>query len=132
LPSCTHSSNTPPDQATCGLIVGTPYDLTDRRGAAFTVGLGSVLTAAAFLLFAVAGSSLAVLGLGVVVLDIGIQAGINGNQSTILGLAPQATNRTNTIYMVFYFVGGALGSSTAGLAWHHFRLVRREHPRARL
>lgn len=94
--------------------------LTDRRGAAFTVGLGSILAAAAFLLFAVAGNSLVVIGLGVIVLDIGIQAAMNGNQSTILGLAPQATSRTNTIYMVFYFVGGALGSYTAGLAWHHF------------
>jgi hypothetical protein len=45
---------------------------------------------------------------------------MNGNQGTILGLAPRVTSRTNTIYMVFYFVGGALGSSTAGLAWHHF------------
>ncbi len=94
--------------------------LTDRRGAAFTVGLGSMLAAVAFLIFGVAGSSLLVIGLGVVVLDIGIQAAMNGNQSTILGLAPHASSRTNTIYMVFYFVGGALGSYTAGLAWHHF------------
>jgi hypothetical protein len=42
------------------------------------------------------------------------------NQSTVLSLAPQATSRTNTIYMVTYFAGGALGSYTGGLAWHHF------------
>jgi predicted MFS family arabinose efflux permease len=45
---------------------------------------------------------------------------MNGNQSTVLSLAPQATSRTNTIYMVIYFIGGALGSYTGGLAWHHF------------
>jgi hypothetical protein len=43
------------------------------------------------------GSSLAVLALGVVLLDVGIQAAMNGNQSTVLSLAPQATSRTNTI-----------------------------------
>lgn len=44
----------------------------------------------------------------------------NGNQSTVLSLAPQATSRTNTIYVVTYFAGGALGSYTGGLASHHF------------
>lgn len=93
--------------------------LTDRRGAGFTVAVGTVATAIAFVVFMLAGSSLAMLALGVVLLDIGIQAAMNGNQSTVLSLAPQATSRTNTIYMVSYFVGGALGSYTGGLAWHH-------------
>jgi predicted MFS family arabinose efflux permease len=94
--------------------------LTDRRGAGFTVAVGTVTTATAFVVFMLAGSSLAMLALGVILLDVGIQAAMNGNQSTVLSLAPQATSRTNTIYMVIYFVGGALGSYTGGLAWHHF------------
>ena len=94
--------------------------LTDRRGAAFTVAVGTVATATAFVVFMLAGSSLAMLALGVILLDVGIQAAMNGNQSTVLSLAPQATSRTNTIYMVIYFVGGALGSYTGGFAWHHF------------
>jgi predicted MFS family arabinose efflux permease len=94
--------------------------LTDKRGAGFTVAVGTVLTATAFVVFMRAGSSLVMLGLGVLLLDIGIQAAMNGNQSTVLGLETHATNRTNTIYMVIYFIGGALGSYTGGLAWHHF------------
>lgn len=94
--------------------------LTDSRGAAFTVGIGCFLAAAAFVVFMLSEGSLAMLALGVVMLDVGIQAAMNGNQSTVLSLTPQATSRTNTIYMVLYFVGGALGSSTGGLAWHHF------------
>jgi predicted MFS family arabinose efflux permease len=94
--------------------------LTDRRGAGFTVAVGTVATATAFTVFILAGSSLAMLALGVILLDVGIQAAMNGNQSTVLSLAPQATSRTNTIYMFIYFVGGALGSYTGGLAWHHF------------
>lgn len=92
--------------------------LTDRRGPALTVGLGSIITALAFLLFAVGGSSLPLLGVGAIVLDIGIQGAMIGNQSTVLSLSPEATSRTNTIYMVTYFLGGALGSYTGGLTWH--------------
>jgi predicted MFS family arabinose efflux permease len=94
--------------------------LTDHRGAGFTVAVGTAATATAFAVFMLAGSSLAILALGVILLDVGIQTAMNGNQSTVLSLAPQATSRTNTIYMVIYFVGGALGSYTGGLAWHHF------------
>jgi predicted MFS family arabinose efflux permease len=94
--------------------------LTDRRGAGFTVAVGTLATTTAFVVFMLAGSSLVMLALGVVLLDVGIQAAMNGNQSTVLSLAPQATSRTNTIYMVIYFIGGALGSYTGGLAWHHF------------
>jgi predicted MFS family arabinose efflux permease len=94
--------------------------LTDSRGAGFTVAFGTVMTATAFAVFMLAGSSLAMLALGVVALDVGIQAAMNGNQSRVLSLAPQATSRTNTIYMVLYFAGGAMGSYSGGLAWHHF------------
>jgi predicted MFS family arabinose efflux permease len=94
--------------------------LTDSRGAGFTVAVGTVATATAFIVFMLAGSSLVMIALGVILLDVGIQAAMNGNQSTVLSLAPQATSRTNTIYMVIYFAGGALGSYTGGLAWHHF------------
>jgi predicted MFS family arabinose efflux permease len=94
--------------------------LTDSRGTAFTVAIGTLVTTAAFVAFMLAESSPVVLALGVVVLDVGIITAMNGNQSTILSLAPQATSRTNTIYMVLYFLGGALGSYTGGLTWHHF------------
>jgi predicted MFS family arabinose efflux permease len=94
--------------------------LTDSRGAGFTVAFGTVMTATAFAVFMLAGSSLAMLALGVVALDVGIQSAMNGNQSTALSLAPQANSRTNTIYMVLYFAGGAMGSYSGGLAWHHF------------
>lgn len=69
--------------------------LTDRRGPGFTVAVGTVATATAFIVFMLlARSSLAMLALGVILLDVGIQAAMNGNQSTVLSLAPQATSRT--------------------------------------
>jgi len=94
--------------------------LTDSRGAAFTVATGTLIATAAFVVFTLADGSLPMLALGVVVLDVGTLVAMNGNQSTILSLAPHATSRTNTVYMVCYFAGGALGSYSGGLAWHHF------------
>jgi predicted MFS family arabinose efflux permease len=94
--------------------------LTDSRGAAFTVATGTLSATAAFVVFMLADGSLPMLALGVVVLDVGTLVAMNGNQSTILSLAPHATGRINTVYMVCYFAGGALGSYSGGLAWHHF------------
>ena len=39
------------------------------------------------------------------------------NQTRIFGLAQDARSRINTVYMTFYFVGGALGSALASMAW---------------
>jgi predicted MFS family arabinose efflux permease len=53
--------------------------------------------------------------LGIVVLDLGTQGMQITNQAVIYALAPEARSRINSAYMVCYFVGGALGSVTAGL-----------------
>ncbi|HIA2360422.1 TPA: MFS transporter, partial [Burkholderia contaminans] len=42
------------------------------------------------------------------------------NQSRIYALKPEARSRVNTVYMVCYFIGGALGSSAGVAAWHAF------------
>jgi|HubBroStandDraft_2_1064218.scaffolds.fasta_scaffold13597_4 predicted MFS family arabinose efflux permease len=77
------------------------------------------LTAAAlgFVLFLVSSRSLVVLGLGVVLLDAGVQASHLANQTVIFGLAPERRNRLNAVYMVSYFVGGAIGTGAASIAW---------------
>lgn len=52
--------------------------------------------------------------LGVVVLDVGVQGLHITNQSVIFRILPAARSRVNASYMVFYFVGGALGSAIGG------------------
>ena len=55
--------------------------------------------------------------LGVLALDVAMQMVQVGNQTRIFGIAESARSRINTIYMTMYFVGGAVGSALASLAW---------------
>ncbi len=55
--------------------------------------------------------------LGTLALDLGQQMMQVGNQTRIFGLGSQVRSRLNTIYMVMYFLGGALGSALSGWAW---------------
>ena len=58
--------------------------------------------------------------LGALFLDLGIQSVHITNQTIIFEGNPSARNRINTVYMVHYFVGGALGTTVGGLIWSHF------------
>jgi predicted MFS family arabinose efflux permease len=91
--------------------------LTDRKGPAYTVTLAILTTIASYVEFYVAGNGLAGLILGVILLDLGVQAGHVANQTRIYALVPEARSRLNTVYMVTYFLGGALGSALAAYGW---------------
>jgi predicted MFS family arabinose efflux permease len=90
----------------------------DRRGPRAVISLCIGLTALSFVVFAFSRRSIAGLVIGVIVLDVGVQAAQISNQSRIYALRPEARSRVNTVYMVAYFIGGALGSALASLAWH--------------
>ena len=81
------------------------------------VGLIGII--AGFGVFALAGPSLFLLGVGVVLLDAGVQASHLANQTIIFGLAPELRNRVNAVYMVTYFIGGALGTIAAAVIFEH-------------
>ena len=50
-------------------------------------------------------------------LDVGVQAGHVANQARIYKAFPVARSRANTVYMVSYFLGGAVGSILSAHAW---------------
>jgi predicted MFS family arabinose efflux permease len=50
-----------------------------------------------------------------------VQGGHVANQTRIYALVPEARSRLNTIYMVTFFVGGALGSALGAYGWTHWR-----------
>ena len=95
--------------------------LADRKGPAFTVTLGISIALGSYLVFDLAGYGVWGLVAGVILLDLGVQAGHVANQTRIYALVPEARSRLNTVYMVTYFLGGALGSALGAYGWTHWR-----------
>jgi predicted MFS family arabinose efflux permease len=91
--------------------------LAERVRPALINAVGLLASAFGFVLFLASARSLFILGLGVVFLDAGVQSSHLANQTIIFGLAPERRNRLNAVYMVSYFVGGAVGTAAASVAW---------------
>ncbi len=101
--------------------------MSDKHGPRYVVGLGVsalalafVLTWAAVAIHAGVWVHVAALVVGVVVLDVGAQMLQIANQTRMFGLVPSARSRLNTVYMVTYFTGGAVGSWLSSIAWAHW------------
>jgi predicted MFS family arabinose efflux permease len=103
--------------AVCAPLVGR---LADRYGARRNVLVALVLTFAAFVVLYVFRTSIGGLIVGVILLDIGVQSGHVSNQTRIYGLLPEARSRLNMVYMICYFVAGAIGSYAGTLLWQRF------------
>jgi predicted MFS family arabinose efflux permease len=79
-----------------------------------------VLTFAAFVVLYAFRTHIGGLVAGVILLDVGVQSGHVSNQTRIYGLLPEARSRLNMVYMICYFVAGAIGSYAGTLLWQHF------------
>jgi len=93
--------------------------LADRSGGRRINVAGCALILGSFGLLSIGRGSLLLIGLAVVLLDLGTQASHINNQTRIFALDPAARSRLNTVYMVTYFPGGALGSLAGTQAWVH-------------
>ncbi len=91
--------------------------LADRGNPRTTIGLGFLAILLSFTCLYVFKSTLWGMIIGITLLDLGAQASHISNQSRIYAIRPEARSRLNTIYMVVYFVGGALGSLAGAYAW---------------
>jgi predicted MFS family arabinose efflux permease len=90
--------------------------IADCRGPHAVIGIGSLIMVVSWIIFGVWGT-VAGLVVGVILLDFGEQGALVSNQHVIYALRPEARNRLNTIFMGGMFVGGAVGSGGATLAW---------------
>jgi len=95
-------------------LVGRAADArSDRRINA--IAIASMLIG--FAVLDAAHGNLVGIAVGVVLLDFGAQANHISNQTRIFALREEARSRVNTIYMVTYFAGGALGAYGGTLAY---------------
>ncbi len=106
------------------LIASSAGRVADRRGARWLASAGIATLTSCFVVLWLAvrvpmSTPLHMAGLvaGVILLDIGAQTTQIANQTRILGLVPSARSRINTVYMVLYFAGAAVGAWWSTLAW---------------
>ena len=102
--------------------------LSDRYGSRRGISTGLALLIAAFVLLGAEEAAplsravhLTLLTLGIILLDMGAQFTQIANQTRVFGLDASARSRLNTVYMVLYFTGAALGSALSTLAWERWQ-----------
>jgi predicted MFS family arabinose efflux permease len=105
-----------------GVLVAPPVGRwSDRRGGDRRINAAALaLMVLAWALMWIFGASLAGLAVGVVLLDLGVQSSHLSNQTIIFALRPEARSRINTVYMVSYFAGGALGAWLGTVAFQRW------------
>lgn len=81
---------------------------------------GVILLIISWLIFLVSAHSIFGLIVGVILIDLGCQSLHITNQNIIFSKNTEARNRVNTIYMVGFFIGGALGTVLGAIAWNSF------------
>ncbi|MDF2433757.1 MAG: hypothetical protein JWP44_3388 [Mucilaginibacter sp.] len=102
------------------LAAGLMGRLSDKMDAYKLSGYTLLLILISFVIFIFSGHSIPGLIIGVIVLDMGVQATHISNQSIIFALDAKARNRINTIYMVAYFIGGAVGTLISTQLWKNY------------
>ncbi|WP_090753146.1 MFS transporter [Nonlabens sp. Hel1_33_55] len=94
--------------------------LNDRINKYYIILVASAILLVSWILFFFSGDSLIGLIIGVILIDLGMQGLHITNQNIIFSKNKDARNRINTIYMVGFFVGGALGTLGASIAWDSY------------
>jgi len=95
--------------------------LNDKYNSKKLIYLFTGILVLSWIVFQFSGTSILGLVIGVLAVDFGLQCLHVTNQNIIFKQNPEARNRVNTIYMVIYFIGGALGTVTGAYAWQHYQ-----------
>ncbi len=59
----------------------------------------------------------------VLIIDAGMQCIHLSNQTKVVTSNNVNTNSLNTLYMILYFIGGTLGTLTAGILWVKYQWI---------
>jgi predicted MFS family arabinose efflux permease len=95
--------------------------LSDRRGSRAVITAALLLMVVAWAVLWTGRIYIAGLIAGCILLDMATQMNQIANQTRVFGIDATARSRLNTIYMMFYFVGGALGSSACVAVWSRWQ-----------
>ena len=95
--------------------------LNDRIGKNKIILYAALSLVVSWIIFYFSSYSIIGIMIGVVLVDLGVQALHITNQNIIFSKNPEARNRVNTIYMVSFFIGGALGTTLGAYAWEHYK-----------
>jgi predicted MFS family arabinose efflux permease len=105
-----------------GALAASPAGrLADRHGARITLTAALGFLTIGYVALWVCGYSMAGLIAGVILLDIGQQVMQLSNQTRIFALSRAARSRINTVYMIVFFLGGAVGSGLSTIAWSRWQ-----------
>ncbi|MEV4334432.1 MFS transporter [Streptomyces sp. NPDC049597] len=87
--------------------------LTDRRTARTVITAGLLAASAGAALLATGLGTPLVTGLGLALFDAGCFAAQAANQSRIIAIDPERSGSLSSVYLVLYFITGALGTALA-------------------
>jgi predicted MFS family arabinose efflux permease len=91
--------------------------LHDRGWSVGATGAGLVLTLLSLGIAALGTTSIVVVLIAVVLLDVAIQMVNVLNQTRLFSVDAKSRSRLNTAFVTSNFIGGAIGSTLAGLLW---------------
>ncbi len=97
--------------------------LNDKINKNRIIVLSTILMIVSWLIFLFSSYSLFGLIVGVILVDLGLQGLHITNQNIIFSKNPEGRNRINTVYMVSFFIGGAIGTTLGAYAWENFHWI---------
>ena len=89
----------------------------DRGWSSEATGAALALALLSLVIAGVGSRSIVAVLLAVLLFDVALQATNVLNQTRMLSIDPAARSRLNTAFVVANFIGGAIGSSLAGILW---------------
>ncbi|CAM4156279.1 MFS transporter [Zobellia roscoffensis] len=95
--------------------------LSDRMSKNRIVIISTLVLILSWAVFLFSHHSIIGIIIGVILIDLGQQSLHIANQNIIFSRNENARNRVNTVYMVIFFLGGALGTVLGAYAWQHYQ-----------
>lgn len=93
--------------------------LHDRGFSVPATGAALALALVSLVVAEIGARSITVLIMAIVLLDVAIQTINVLNQTRLFAVDPSARSRLNTAFVTNNFIGGAIGSTLAGVLWQH-------------